>query len=305
MLAEPNGEGVSQNLASPAREKIPHVSLPYSLGLQPADQLGNHRLDPPTQLDQPPGLGFLVPLGRNPPRGQFFPLGGVPVVPVTDHPSLDPCRQIAQHLQLVDVGRGQFQADNDPRPGDAEVSPKAIEGLLRHLLIAIGGLTGKAPAPVGAGETADRDRKAVHERNQRIVTNESQQVLPDFHLHPGQVRRLADEGGAVDAPQVGEPVSPVTTEVLEDRFVRIQPQELTHDFDGHHLAITQKRLRSSLAQPFVFQPVIHEAEHSNEKCGKIFHRSPPFCLRLCFCLTERYRGLHSFFRVKTCTWVSK
>ncbi len=99
----------------------------------------------------------------------------------------------------------------------------------------------------------------------------AEQPLAELGLDRPQVGRLADEGGAVDAAQGGEPVAPVAADVLEDALVGVDAQELADALDGQYLAVAEGWLRAALAQPPPGQPLVDGAVHADEQ-GRNIHR---------------------------------
>src|SRR3954449_12061984 len=99
--------------------------------------------------------------------------------------------------------------------------------------------------------------------------------------HP-QVRRLAQERGAVDLPEAGEQVAEVAPEVGVEALVGVEAEELADDLDRQHLAVREDRCRAALAQPTfaaqVAEEVVHEAEHGDDEGLQVHGCGPRGCL---------------------------
>jgi hypothetical protein len=73
--------------------------------------------------------------------------------------------------------------------------------------------------------------------------------LPQPFLGRPEVRRLADESGAMHTLQCWEEMAVVPAEVAVDGRVLIQTQELAHDLQRQDLAVGQGGCRPACAQP--------------------------------------------------------
>jgi hypothetical protein len=100
-------------------------------------------------------------------------------------------------------------------------------------------------------------------------------MLVQTLLDRPEVGRLSEEGGAVDAPKSGEPVTPVAAEVVVQALVGIDAPELPDAFDGQDLTVGQHRIGAALAQPSPGQSVVDQAVHRNEQRRSI-HARPPY-----------------------------
>lgn len=141
---------------------------------------------------------------------------------------------------------------------------EAIKYLFAHFVVAIGGLFGKAAAEVGAGQTADREGRAIHNGKGWDMGQPLAQGLPQLGLDPNRIGCLTDKSGAMDAAPSGEPISPMASEVGKDPLVRFQAEELAHDFHGQHFTITERGLRATLAKALALQEIVHKAEHKDQ-----------------------------------------
>ena len=157
----------------------------------------------------------------------------------------------------MEVGRGEVAVGDHPRPAHPQMRSDAVEGLLGALVTAEGGQPGQPPTAIGAAEAADRHREAVQDRDGRVKADLGQQLLAQLRLDRPQVGRLADKGGAVHAPQGGEPVPVVAAEVLVQALVGVDPKELPDAFDGQDFAVAQDRVGAALAQPPPGQPFVN------------------------------------------------
>jgi hypothetical protein len=128
------------------------------------------------------------------------------------------------------------------------MGPQPEVGLLGDLVVAPGGQLPQPPAPVGAGEPADRHGHAIDQRDGWVEVDLGQQVLVEAVLDGPQVGRLAEEGGAVHPAQGREPVGPVAAEVLVQAAVGVDAEKLADAFDGQDLAVGQGGRRAAPAQ---------------------------------------------------------
>jgi hypothetical protein len=117
-----------------------------------------------------------------------------------------------------------------------------VEGLLGALVTAQGGQSSQPAAAVSTAEAADRHREAVQDRHLRVEADLAEQLLAELGVDRPQVRRLAHEGGAVDAAQGGEPVAVVAAEMLVQALVGVDAPELADALDGQDLWVGQDRL---------------------------------------------------------------
>jgi hypothetical protein len=153
--------------------------------------------------------------------------------------------------------------------------PEPVEGLLGALVTTEGGQPGQPPTAIGAAEAADRHRGSCPRSRPRIEADPAEELLAELGFDRPQVRRLADEGGAVHTPQGREPVTPVAAEVLVQALVGVDAPELADAFNGQDLAVRQDRLWAALAEPPAAQPVIDQAVDRDEQRRSI-HARPPY-----------------------------
>lgn len=106
--------------------------------------------------------------------------------------------------------------------------------------------------------TARRSRKATHwhkkivdHRDQTILRHLFDQILPQSSFHQPQVRRLPQEGGPVNSHQIWKPLPKMPTEVVVQPTVRVDAQELPHNFYRQQFRITQPRLRTAHSQALI------------------------------------------------------
>ncbi len=85
---------------------------------------------------------------------QFFSRLGRPVIAIPDDETAGGFEEFGEHREFVGVGRGNRDAADEPRPPNAHMHPKAVEGLPEKGVLAEGGFTPEAAAAVGAGEQA-------------------------------------------------------------------------------------------------------------------------------------------------------
>jgi hypothetical protein len=138
------------------------------------------------------------------------------------------------------------------------VGSEPIEGLLGALVTAQAGQLGQALAAVGTTKAADRHREAVQDRDGRVEAELAEQLLAELGLDRPQIRRLAGEGGAVDAGKGREPVTPGAAEVLVQALVGVDAPELPDALDGRDLTVAQDRCGAALAKSPPGQPLVNQ-----------------------------------------------
>ena len=107
------------------------------------------------------------------------------------------------------------------------------------------------------------------------MRGEEEQFLPDTLLDLPEVGRLPREGCPMDLTEGREPFAVVTTEEEVDTLVGVYPEELSDDLYGEDLGVGELGGRSTLANAASFEPVVDEAEDSNDEGAKIHERKPP------------------------------
>jgi hypothetical protein len=162
-----------------------------------------------------------------------------------------------------------------PGPAHPQVGSEPVEGLLGALVTAEAGQPGQPPAAIGAAEAADRHGEAVQDRGGRIEADLAEHLLAPLGLDRPQGRRLAGEGGAVDAAQGREPVGPVAPEVLVRALVGVDAEELANALGSQDLPVAQDRVGAALAEPPAGQPLVNQAVHRDEQRRSI-HARPPY-----------------------------
>jgi hypothetical protein len=101
------------------------------------------------------------------------------------------------------------------------------------------------------------------------VRGEQEQFLPEVFLELPQIGGLAGEGSAVHAPEGGEPLRVVPSEVAIDGLVGVDAEELSDHFDGENLCIGEPWRGTALADATPFEPVVYKAEDSDDEAAKI------------------------------------
>ncbi len=119
---------------------------------------------------------------------------------------------------------------------------ESVVGLLGALVPAQGGQLGQPPAALGAAEAADRHREAVQDQDLRVEARPGEELLAELGLDRPQLRRLADQGRAMDAAKGREPVLVVAAEVLLPALVGVDAKELADTRDGQDLTVGQGRV---------------------------------------------------------------
>ena len=136
------------------------------------------------------------------------------------------------------------EAGAHARPGDTCVDPEAAYRLPRHRTL----VAGVGPRERRhAGEAAGWQRKAVEERDGRVVRRSHREMLPQTPMHSPQIGGLTSERGPVDQPQRRGPGAVVPPEVAIAIRGGVDSLVRTDDFNGQDLAVAQRGLRSALA----------------------------------------------------------
>ncbi len=280
-LIEQEGKGVAEHLAEEPMAQMPQVPGPHSFDEVAVPEWTEHRVNPIPEAAEKraaPGPGVMPGLLEGSQqlqtlRPQLLLELGAPVVAVPHHRALVSLDPLRDHRGLMDIGRGEVKADNDPWPSDQDMDPKAVEGLAQQRVVAEGPLPTEALAAVGARELTSWEREAVHQVEGGIETDLCQQALPDPLLEGTQVHGLPDERGAVARPEGRKEVGVVTSAVGEDGLVLVQRQVLTDELQGDDLAVGKFRGRSSLAEAFVAhdveQDVVHQAESGYDEMVQV------------------------------------
>jgi hypothetical protein len=100
---------------------------------------------------------------------------------------------------------------------------QAVAGLAYQRILAEGRFPTEAAAAVGACKLADRQREAADDRKRQIMRDLGERVLPEPFFEPPQVRRLTQEGGAVQRSQRGEEVGVLARTSSEQGTVPSRP----------------------------------------------------------------------------------
>ncbi len=107
---------------------MPRVACPHSPQIEPLYDRAQDRFNPPAFLGEPARSGAAFMLGRFE-RGQqsdgmllqLSPQAGAPIIPVTQQPAGGVGREFGHPRDVVYMGRGQFHAHDDSRPGYTQV----------------------------------------------------------------------------------------------------------------------------------------------------------------------------------------
>lgn len=74
---------------------------------------------------------------------------------------------------------------------------------------------------------------------------------------------------------------PLSVKKVEERLILIAAQKFANDLHSQDLAVTQDRRWSSLAQRLVFEPVIADTEHTDDKVVRSILETPVIGFGLC------------------------
>jgi hypothetical protein len=139
--------------------------------------------------------------------------------------------------EFLPIARGELDLADDTGPADARMQAEAVEGQMREMIMAIGGLPSEAPAARGACELAYWEGKAVNDGELRIMGDLGADPLPEPIFHYLQVRCLAHEGRPVDTGERREEVSVVAPEVGEEGTILLHAEVLPDNFHRQHFAV--------------------------------------------------------------------
>jgi hypothetical protein len=211
-VVEQEGNSVAKDLPQQPARQVPEVLGPHSLYAIALRELREDSVDSVTNAAQ---IGaslrvrvvLLAPVGReeldtHTPRHLSFGFGR-PVVAVSNGETAGRFEEFGEYRQFVGIGRGNRDAADEPRPANAHMHPKAVEGLPEKRVLAEGGFSFEARAAVGAGKQASRQGQRVHQCEGRTVGSEGEEFLPEALLYLPEVGGLTGEGGAVDLPKGG------------------------------------------------------------------------------------------------------
>ena len=76
----------------------------------------------------------------------------------------------------MDIGGGNGEAGDQPRPAQVNVNPEAIESLPTRDILSKGSIPSEALAAVGPGELTDGKGEAVHQSKGRDVSDGAQGI---------------------------------------------------------------------------------------------------------------------------------
>ena len=298
-----HGQRMAQNLPQPTRQQMPCVSGPYFFGMKPISQLTENSLDPIAHVRQISRPGMLLTT-RLPVRGQQLDPMRLqircqfrsPIIAICQSPAGGPLQDFFGHFKVMDIGRRQADRADHSWPGHPHMGSQAEKGLSGHLIMSKSGPARDQFRTIRSGKPADRHWQAIHQRNRRVIIQTPQNNLPQLILDGPQIGSLPDKGRPVHPLQGRKPVSIISSKMQVQPFICIYTQEFTHDFDGQHFAISQCRSWSALPQRFSLQPIINQAEYSDQKCGSI-HLEISLLTSECLVASLKVSGSLSFVKV--------
>ena len=201
--------------------------------------------------------------------------------------------QLAHHMQVMDVGRGQIERLNHTDGADLEMQPKAIKSLATKLFT-VGRNASKKLAAAGSGKSTDRYRQAVQHRD-RISEIPGNMFKKSLFKRP-QIRGLPHETDPTT--EIGKVVVVESLEEFKDGLIGVQTEDFPDDFHGNHFAISHLWRRTSLAQgPFgkeFFHKIISFAEDIYDKIIKVHFLALNDQWNFCFDLLNSI-GQRAFF----------
>ena len=244
---------MSQDLATYAISQMPHITGPNPLYPKVMTKLTANGFDQTTYAFAKPQLlwaklGRLSVLGwyrklkplifkKLPLKrlGQISPIGQKQT-PVTTGKFID-------HMNIMNIGRGQSKGLDHTDRINFQVQPKAIKGLITEFL-AVAGQTFEKFAISGSGESAYRHWEAV--KNQNCISETAGNVLEQMLLGSPQVGSVADK--ADPGGQFREVMAVKSFEKFEDFFVGLKAKTFTDYFHCKYFAVSQLRQRASLSK---------------------------------------------------------
>ena len=245
----------------PAHEPIadiPEIGRPDLLDLITFHQLPEGGSNPPAARAEhrTPLRGrveALVPEGRCEQevlRSKLVGLQRRPGFPIGQERALARRHDLRQdrQIRLICAGQRDRRDRLDPSGAIAEdMEPKAIEGLAGGMVVSTRGRVTEAAALVGAGESTDRDRRAVDERH-RVGVFLPDELVPEQVLEFPEVGGLAEEGRAMDAGDGREEVGIMLAKESIDGLILSVAGVLADHFHRQHLAVGEDWLQSALPQ---------------------------------------------------------
>ncbi len=279
LLAKENSNRMAQDLAQPTRKEVPGISGPDSFRVEALRHLTEHGINQVALMTQPSRLGLLFAFGRfirRQPNQALFPSFHLqrwtPVVAIPQIPSLNAFKHFFSHVQVMHIGWKQTKIRDDARQVDAYMQVQSKEGLASGFIPAIGCIFSQDTTTVSPSEAADRDWKAMGDRDQRIMVDLLDQRQLQLLFDSPEIGRLANKGSAMDVTQSRKSIAVVHGKVAIDAAIGIQAQKFADDFYRHDFIVAQGGLRSSLAQLLAFQKIIHQAKDADQKRGNIHLR---------------------------------
>jgi hypothetical protein len=131
------------------------------------------------------------------------------------------------------------------------MSSKAIIGLAGDFIMTTIRLALEALTARRSRKVTHWPRKTVDHRDQNILRHLFDQILLQRSFHQPQVRRLPQEGGPVNSHSNLETTPKMPKEVVVQPTVRVDAQELPHNFFRQQFRITQPRLRTAHSQALI------------------------------------------------------
>jgi hypothetical protein len=238
LVVEQEGFGIREHLAHQPAGEMPQVARPFPLYGVSFGGLAENSVYPVAKTAQQgtPSGSWISLLGGV--RGQKFNAQalrqlfcgfGRVVVAVSYNDPRGKLGEFWKHAELMRVGRGHREAGDHPRPADAHVHPKAIEGPPEQCVLAKSRLATETPARISSDEQARRQGYRIADGEGGIVGSVGQQRLLEAFLNLPEVGRLPGEGGAMHPHEVREVVGVVAPEVRKELRIFVESQELAYD----------------------------------------------------------------------------
>lgn len=221
-----HGDGVAEDLAHQPIADMPQIPCPDLLEVIPLDELREGRFDPPAPLAErraPLRIGIEALVAERGfehetvGRKRLGQVGG-PVVPIGQQCAFTRRHDLGQQRQIRLIGTGQTHRLDPPRPVVADMETEAIKGLAGGMVTAIAGRTSKATAPMRTGESTDRNRHTIDERD-RIGPFTGDELMPELVLERPQVGGLTDKGRAMNVRKRREEMAVISLKILKDRLI--------------------------------------------------------------------------------------
>jgi hypothetical protein len=168
-----------------------------------------------------------------------------------------------------------------------------------EVIMAIGGLAAKSPAPRRARELADGKREAINDGEVGIRGDLLTDPLPETVLHRFEIRRLANKGRPVKVTQRRDEVAILAPKVGKDRRIVRSTEVLADDFHCQDFTLGQGGKWPALAQAVPsedgLQPLVNQTKPGDNQIIQV-HGAASFELMNVLARRRAARGPESLLR---------